>query len=299
MYSAIGRKLEDKKEIRTQFDFIKEAEAFKDGETLSGLITEIKDSIEGYIKIHEYYDVLSDGYVEFLRYSNSDKGLGIVLTPPHITELCVEIAAVDEHSVVIDNCCGTGGFLVAALRRMMRKSNYDSEKEKHIKYEQLKGIEYMNEIYAVCTANMILQGDGKSGIVKGDCFKFPLTKDIADVGLLNPPFRANKKEDTHEWEYVFNNLEHIKKGGKCVAVLPMQCALGTEKSVEAHKARLLKNHTLMGVISLPIDLFHDSKASVGACIVIIKAHTPHPEDKETWLAYGKDDGFVVRKHKGR
>jgi hypothetical protein len=34
-----------------------------------------------------YYDTIGHFYVEFLRYANNDKGLGIVLTPPHIAEL--------------------------------------------------------------------------------------------------------------------------------------------------------------------------------------------------------------------
>ena len=32
-----------------------------------------------------------------MRYANSDKGLGIVLTPPHITELFAEIAQVKSE----------------------------------------------------------------------------------------------------------------------------------------------------------------------------------------------------------
>lgn len=78
---------------------------------LKQLIEDIDENINSFIKNHEYYDVLGQLYIEFLRYANSDKGLGIVLTPPHITELFSDLAKVDKNSVVYDNCTGTGGFL--------------------------------------------------------------------------------------------------------------------------------------------------------------------------------------------
>ena len=53
---------------------------------LKKLIDEIDNNINGYSRTYKYYDVLGQFYIEFLRYSNADKGLGIVLTPPHITE---------------------------------------------------------------------------------------------------------------------------------------------------------------------------------------------------------------------
>jgi hypothetical protein len=39
-----------------------------------------------------------------LRYANNDNSLGIVLTPPHITEIFTEIANINKDSVVLDTC---------------------------------------------------------------------------------------------------------------------------------------------------------------------------------------------------
>ncbi|MDP3058139.1 MAG: methyltransferase, partial [bacterium] len=67
---------------------------------LENLIEEINKEINGFMITHKYVDTVSQFYVEFLRYANNDKGLGIVLTPPHITDLFTELADVNKDSVV-------------------------------------------------------------------------------------------------------------------------------------------------------------------------------------------------------
>ena len=299
LYSAIesGLKQDKKDSIAPTFHFIKEVEKFKEKDSLKHLIKAIDKNILQYVKTEEYYDVISNVYVEFLRSSSNDKGLGIVLTPPHITELAVELAKINKDSKVIDNCCGTGGFLVAAMRKMIRDANFDQQKIKKIKEVQIRGIEIVGELHAICTCNMLIHDNGNTGITKGSCFK---TRDSIKytAGLLNPPF-AGKETSEKEWEFVFNSLESIKAGGKCVALLPMGCVIGNSKDIQRQKHRLLKHHTLDGVLSLPDQLFHDSKVGVVTCLVLITANEPHDQTRATWFAYGKDDGFEVKKHKGR
>ncbi len=53
------------------------------------------------------------------------------------------------------------------------------------------------------------------------------------------------------------------------------------------------------VLSMPDELFFNSKVGVVSCIMIFKAHKPHPKGKETYFGYYKDDGFVKRKIQGR
>jgi hypothetical protein len=50
---------------------------------------------------------------------------------------------------------------------------------------------------------------------------------------------------------------------------------------------------------MPNDLFHNSKVGVVTAVLVIKAHQPHPKNKETYLGYWKNDGFVKKKLKGR
>ncbi|KKR27009.1 MAG: N-6 DNA Methylase family [Microgenomates group bacterium GW2011_GWC1_39_7] len=299
--NIIGKKLEN---LDIQFSFIKtDTSLSTKNNVLKDLIDEIDENINSFIKTHEYFDVLGQLYIEFLRYANSDKGLGIVLTPPHITELFSELAQVNKKTIVYDNCTGTGGFLISAMQKMIQDAKDDQETIKNIKANQLIGVEYQSHIFALAISNMYIHQDGKTNIMRGSCFD----KDIIDaikkkmptVGLLNPPYKGDKKTDTEELEFILNNLECLVDGGTCIAIVPMERALAQNGKVYELKKQLLQKHTLEAVLSMPNELFANSKVAVVSCAMIFTAHKPHPKNKETYFGYYKDDGFVKRKIKGR
>ena len=312
LYTSIDGQLSTGEIPQKKVDALTQAFAFiktnptltdkKDGKKfLEDLIDEIDREINGFMVTHKYVDTVSQFYVEFLRYANNDKGLGIVLTPPHITDLFAELAGVDKNSIVLDNCCGTGGFLISAMKRMLIDAKGDKEKEKSIKSNQLIGIEFQDDIYTLLISNMIIHRDGRTNIYWGDCFRE--IKDIKQkfkptVGLLNPPYKT-KASDIEEFEFILNNLDALTPGGTCIAIIPISCVI--EKSIIAEnlRKRVLEKHTLEAVLSMPEELFHNSKVNTVTCAVIITAHKPHPKGKKTWFAYCRDDGFIKVKNKGR
>jgi len=296
-----GKRLEN---LNIQFSFIRtDTSLSTKKDVLQNLIDSIGEHIKKFIRTHEYYDVLGQLYIEFLRYANSDKGLGIILTPPHITELFSELAGVNKDSVVFDNCAGTGGFLISALRKMVEDTKGDREKERVIKEKQVIGVEYQAHIFALACSNMYIHQDGKANIINGDCFDIEVMEQAKKykptIGFLNPPYQVDKKKDTEELEFVLNNLEVLQPGGTCIAIVPMQCALAQKGKKYELKKRLLEKHTLEAVLSMPNELFFDSDIGVVTCVMIFTAHKPHPTNKETYFGYYKDDGFVKRKIKGR
>jgi len=299
--NLLGKRLEN---LKIQFSFIRTHTSLstKQG-VLRNLIDSIDKNINTFIKTHEYYDVLGQLYIEFLKYANSDKGLGIVLTPPHITELFNELAGVNKGCVVYDNCAGTGGFLISALSKMIKDAKDDLDKIKKIKERQIIGVEYHAYIFALACSNMYIHQDGKTNIINGDCFDIEVMEQVKKfkptVGFLNPPYKVDKKKDTEELEFVLNNLEVLQSGGTCIAIVPMQCALAQKGKKYELKKRLLQKHTLEAVLSMPDELFFDSDIGVVTCVMIFTAHKPHPPNKETYFGYYKDDGFVKRKIKGR
>lgn len=296
-----GKKLEN---LHNQFAFIKTDTSLSTKEqVLKGLIDEIDENINQFIKTHEYFDVLGQLYIEFLRYANSDKGLGIVLTPPHITEFFALLAQVTKNTIAYDNCTGTGGFLISAMKQMIADAKGDREKIRQIKTNQLIGVEYQAHIYALAVSNMYIHQDGKTNIINGNCFDEEVIEQVKvqkpSVGLLNPPYKANKKTDTDELEFILNNLDCLTEGGTCVAIVPMQSALANSGKILEFKSKLLAKHTLEAVLSMPDELFFNSEVGVVSCVMVFTAHKPHPKGKETYLGYYKDDGFVKRKLLGR
>ena len=299
--NLLGKRLEN---LNIQFSFIRTDTSLstKQG-VLKSLIESIDENINKFTKTHKYFDVLGQLYIEFLRYANSDKGLGIVLTPHHITELFSELASVNKGSVVYDNCAGTGGFLISSLRKMVKDAKDDLVEIKKIKEKQVVGVEYQAHIFALACSNMYIHQDGKANIINGDCFHTEVMERVKKykptVGFLNPPYQVDKKRDTEELEFLLNNLKVLQPGGTCISIVPMQCALSQKGKKYELKKRLLQKHTLEAVLSMPGELFFNSNIGVVTCVMIFTAHKPHPPNKETYFGYYKEDGFVKRKPKGR
>jgi len=296
-----GEKLEN---LKLQYSFVKTDTSLSSKKhILRDLITSIDDNINNFIKSHKYYDVLGQLYIEFLRYANSDKGLGIVLTPPHITDLFTELAGVNKNSVVFDNCAGTGGFLISAMSEMVKDARGNQNTINRIKEKQIIGVEYQAHVFALACSNMYIHQDGKANIIRGTCFDESVMEEVKKfkptVGFLNPPYKANKKKDTEELAFVMNNIECLEARGTCIAIVPMQSAIAQRGKIYELKKKLLEKHTLEAVLSMPNELFFNSNTSVVSCVMIFTAHKPHPKNKETYFGYYKNDGFVKRKTKGR
>lgn len=297
-----NRNLPSKKvnSVVNTFQFMKtNPSLIEDDNFLVHLIDEINERINNFLKTYKYYDVLGEFYIQFLTYANSDKGLGIVLTPMHITELFCEVANINKHSIIYDNCCGTGGFLISSMRYLLKQVNSETEKNK-IKEKNFIGTEYQDYIFTLASSNMILQGDGLTKIFNSDCFKNikEIQQHKPNVGMLNPPFKMDK-DDIEELEFVLNNLETLEPGSICLALLPMRCVMYDKGYGLELKKKIYQNHTIKAVCSLPNELFHNSDVGVVTCLLVVEAHKPHPENFKTYLGYWKDDGFVKRKPMGR
>lgn len=146
---------------------------------------------------------------EWVDIPDSDKN-DVVLTPRYVTELMAKLCMVNKDSYVWDFAVGSAGFLISAMKLMIKDAqdtikspNELSEKMVKIKSEQLLGIEKRADIYLLAVLNMILMGDGSSNIIHKDSLKdydgkyeqgqlkdkeYP-----ANIFLLNPPYSADGK----------------------------------------------------------------------------------------------------------
>lgn len=258
-------------------------------------------------------DYLGRFYGEFMSYSGGDgQTLGIVLTPKHITELFCEILDIKKEDVVLDPCCGTAGFLIAAMHYMFqavikekglktRKEIEDDLDIKSIRKTQLHGIELQPYMFTIATTNMILRGDGKSNLInenflKQDSNKLQLKQPT--VGMMNPPYSQGSKKNSDLYEICFTEhlLDSLVEGGRCAVIVPQSSMTGKTKEEQAVKENILKKHTLEGVITLNKDTFYG--VGVMPCIAVFTAGEPHPAGKECKFINFENDGFKVSPHIG-
>ena len=192
--------------ILSQFSVIKDTTKINEvdstlGKTPLKLYTEfLYESIYKNIRYNNSAeDFIGRFYGEFMSYSGGDgQTLGIVLTPKHITELFCDLAQLKPTDKVFDPCCGTAGFLIAAMHDMMKKAEGDDVQIRRIKKEQLFGIELQPYMYTIATTNMILRGDGNSNLHNWDFLKqnpAELQTKGYTVGMMNPPYSQGSKSD--------------------------------------------------------------------------------------------------------
>lgn len=276
---------------------------------LKALVLKVKEGLYAQFKKNLNIDILGKFYGEFISYDGGDgKGLGIVLTPPHITDLMCELAQITENDIVLDICTGTGAFLVSAMSRMfslVNNSTIFNQKEKESKIENIKklsliGCEVEEHMYTIAATNMILRGDGKSNLFPESCFDiFDTLKGFKPtVGLINPPYSQGKKggEDLREIRFIEYMLECLEPAGRGLAIVPKNVAIGKNTADIALKRRLLLKHTLEAVITMPANLFHPK--ATNTCIMIFTAHKPHPINKQVWFC-NFEDAYILDKSLGR
>ena len=244
------------------------------------------------------YDVLGRFYIEFIRYAASEQKSGLVLTPAHITELFCDLADLRLSDTVYDPCCGTGGFLVAAMQRLFNMAGNDNATRKRIREKQICGVEWRQDIYTYACASMKFRGDGKSNIYNGDCFNHESIikqNHKPTVAFLNPPYDVGNARQMEFIEHALNVIDE-KSDGRVVAIVQFSCAIKDDKDLKEVKKRILAKHHLKAVLSMPDDLFYP--VGVVTCIMVFEANKPNA-GRKTWFGYCKDDGFEKRKHLGR
>lgn len=297
-----------KDKLLSQFLVIKDTKAINEVNAVLG-----KTPLKHYAQfIHEHIyknikniqsseDYLGRFYGEFMSYSGGDgQTLGIVLTPRHIVELFCELIDLKPSDKVFDPCCGTAGFLIAAMHHMLSKTDKEAEK-RHIRKQQLYGIELQPYMFTIATTNMILRGDGKSNLEQEDFLKqnpAQLQLKGCNVGMMNPPYSQGSKANPNLYEIAFTEhlLDSLTEDGKAIVIVPQSSMTGKTKEEQSIKINILKKHTLEGVITLNKNTFYG--VGTNPCIAIFTVGIPHDKDKIVKFINFENDGFEVQKHIG-
>ena len=280
---------------------------YKDPKTQRTLLREytefLRTSIHGSIRYAQSADdYLGMFYGEFMSYSGEDgQSLGIILTPKQITELFCDLISLKPTDRVLDPCCGTAGFLIAAMHSMIKQTD-DEVEQRAIRKKRLMGIELQDYMFTIATTNMILRGDGKSNLHNFDFLAQPASKIQKDmpctVGMMNPPYSQGSKEDLDKYEIAFTEhlLDSLCEDARAIVIVPQSAVTGKTTVEKEIKKNILKKHTLEGVITLNTNTFYG--VGTNPCIAIFTAGIPHPKQKKSKFINFEDDGFVVAKHVG-
>jgi type I restriction enzyme M protein len=201
-----GRIKELFKRVKTKYkEVFEESDEIKlDAKSIAYVVGELQN----YCLLDVERDVIADAFETFI--GPSLKGAqGQFFTPRNVVKMMVDILDPDEEDLIIDPACGSGGFLIEALRHIWKKLDIEAEEfgwsEGDLREEKMaaalnniRGIEKDSFLAKVAKAYMAIIGDGKSGIFCEDSLDEPTnwsqkTRQKVQLGqftvlLTNPPF---------------------------------------------------------------------------------------------------------------
>lgn len=296
IHSTLSKSLEDNRRQNQKLDIL--LEVYSEIKMNS---TENQEAIDNFIEwvseisecVNSDYwngeDVMGIFFNEFNRYKKKSES-GQVFTPEHITSLMYRLIDVHQDDRVLDAACGSGGFLVKSMSNMIKESGgIQTDKAKKIKSQQLFGIEFDREIFALACANMLIHKDGKTNLEQLDsrtlkAGEWMREKKITKV-LMNPPFE--RKYGC--LKIVENVLDNVPQHTMCAFILP------DKKLEKDNSASILKHHQLQKIVKLPEKVFSEG---VTTSVFIFEAGIPQ-NNKEIFACYIEDDGLETVKNQGR
>lgn len=237
---------------------------------------QIKLYVDNVVKQYLTNDQINVDLVNmFLQQQSADngRGLGIVLTPPYVSDLMAKLAKVDEGSTVLDPACGAGSLLMGAG---------------HNKAKKLIGIEYQMKLSKLARTNITNFSKSNAELIKGDCFEELKKLDKVDRAIVNPPYSYDEKG----MPFIKAAIDHVKDGGYAVAIIQESSLMN--KAQESIK-QILSKATLLASISMPVGLFSPA-ASVQTSIILFKVGKPHnfKTDKVKFIKV-ENDGYYRSK----
>ncbi|WP_289130590.1 class I SAM-dependent DNA methyltransferase [uncultured Clostridium sp.] len=262
----------------------------KDGVLLRQVINVI-DEVEftEYEERHAFNDI----YETILKDLQSQRSSGEFYTPRAVTEFIVNMVKPQLGQKVADFACGTGGFLVSALKYM--EAQIKTVEDRKVYDSSVFGIEKKALPHLLCITNLLLHDIDEPKVMHSNSLEKNVREyreeDRFDVILMNPPYGGSEKDAvkvnfpmelrSSETADLFMSviMYRLKRNGKAAIVLPDGFLFGTDNAKVAIKEKLLSEFNLHTVIRLPHSVFAPY-TSITTNILFFDKTEP---TKETWF----------------
>lgn len=247
-------------------------------------------------------DSFSVFYEAFLRHGYDNNALGIVFTPRHIARFCAELIGVRPQDRVIDLTCGTGGFLVVAreqamlsqtLLRQSQEARGAASSASVSAGPVLAGFDANPTVWALAVLNTLTQSGEPSDIRLGNCL-LPTSRSAVrgrfTRAFLNPPFSQGSEP---ERDFVDATMAALAPDGRCAVLV--KAGIFADEVHAAWRMNFLRQHTVLGVVGVPDDVFYPTAAP--AAILLAQAHAPQLPEAPVMMARVANDGFQKLKNR--
>jgi type I restriction enzyme M protein len=262
----------------------------------------IIDKLEPLKLINIDSDIKGDSFEYFLKQSTATKNdLGEYFTPRHIVKMMVKLVNPQFGEQIYDPFCGTGGMLIESFKHIYNAMPRNPRNLKILQQETIFGNE-ITSTARITKMNMILIGDGHSGVQKKNSLQNPV-EDEYDVVITNMPYSQNTEYGSY-YDLPSNNgdsicIQHCIKAvnkssenGRIAIIVPEGFLF--RKDMRKTREYLLKRNYLKSIISLPQGAFlpyTGVKTNVLYCTGIKKKKEKQQE--KFWYFDVKNDGYSL------
>jgi type I restriction enzyme M protein len=245
-------------------------------------------------------------FQKFLSHHEKD-GRGQFFTPEPIIDLCVEMMQPKPDETIIDPACGSGGFLLSALKYLQR-NNFELNTSNSVS-NHLFGLDINKSIARIAKMKLLLESNGKTNILCTnsledlDSIKLSVSqKDGFDIVLTNPPFGAkitntstlskfdlghkwsNYEKEYHKTKFVYPNqnaeilfiercIQLLKEGGRMAIVLPN--GNFENPSLEYLRYYIKLKTKILAIVNLPQETFIPFGTGVKTSLLFLEKDTPN------------------------
>ena len=203
-----------------------------------------------YFKVRHAFNEI---YEQILKDLQSAGNAGEFYTPRAVTDFMVKMINPKLGEQIADFACGTGGFLISALKHL--SSQVKTVQDKTIYCSCVHGIEKKALPYLLCATNLLLHDIDQPNIIHGNSLEKNIRdyteEDKFDIILMNPPYGGNEKEivkqnfpanlRSSETADLFMSviMYRLKQNGRASIVLPDGFLFGADNAKTAIKEKLL------------------------------------------------------------
>jgi type I restriction enzyme M protein len=245
-------------------------------------------------------------FQKFLSHHEKD-GRGQFFTPEPVIDFCVEMMQPKPDDTIIDPACGSGGFLMSALK-FLQKNNLELNTTKSVS-SHLFGLDINKSIARIAKMKLLLESNGKTNVLCTnsledlDSIKLSVSqKDGFDIVLTNPPFGAkitntstlskfdlghkwsNYDKDYHKSKVIYPNqnaeilfiercIQLLKEGGRMAIVLPN--GNFENPSLEYLRYYIKLKTKILAIVNLPQETFIPFGTGVKTSLLFLEKDTPN------------------------
>ena len=265
------------------------------------------NKLQGISLLSSSQDAKGLAFQKFLSHHEKD-GRGQFFTPEPVIDFCVAMMQPNANETIIDPACGSGGFLMSALKYLVKNTEGVLDIPRIVS-QNLFGSDINKSIARIAKMKLLLEANGKTNILCTnsledlDSLKLTLSHSEGfDLVLANPPFGAkitntsmlstfelgykwtNHQGEYHKTKIVYPNqnaeilfiercLQLLKEGGRMAIVLPN--GNFENPSLEYLRYYIKLKAKILAIVNLPQETFIPFGTGVKTSLLFLEKDTPN------------------------